>query len=74
MNGGIHAREWISSHTATFIITSLLTQYGKNKEITYLLDNIEFIIAPHINPDGYEFSRTQDRMVKISIYYYRLII
>ena len=62
-NGGIHAREWISSHTAVFLIHQLLTAYDrKDQQIQYLLEHVEFVVAPHINPDGYEYSRLHDRM------------
>jgi murein tripeptide amidase MpaA len=53
-NGGIHAREWISSHVCLYLIDSLL----KNQD---LLEELEFIVAPLLNPDGYMFSRTSDR-------------
>jgi murein tripeptide amidase MpaA len=64
INGGIHAREWISSHVAMFLIKQLITGYGKDAVSTRLLDNYEFVFAPHINPDGYEYSRKVNRMVR----------
>ena len=63
-NGGIHAREWISSHVAMYQLEHLLTEYGKNAVVTKALDNYEFIVSPHINPDGYEYSRTKNRMYR----------
>jgi murein tripeptide amidase MpaA len=62
-DGGIHAREWISSHVSVFLIEQLITGYGKVDAVTNLLDNLEFVVSPHINPDGYEHSRLHDRMV-----------
>lgn len=61
-NGGIHAREWISSHVAMYLMKQLLSGYGTDEQATMLLDKFEFIVAPHINPDGYEYSRTANRM------------
>lgn len=69
INGGIHAREWISSHVAMFLIKQLVTGYGQpDSAATRLLDKYEFVFAPHINPDGYEYSRTKNRMVNILLH------
>ena len=54
IEAGIHAREWISSATATYIINQLVNNYDENKEI---VDNLNIHILPMANPDGYEFSR-----------------
>lgn len=70
VNGGIHAREWISSHTAMFLVFSLLSLYGEDDQITKLVNELEFVFAPHINPDGYEYSRSPGhRMVCDAISY-----
>mgnify|MGYP001157519081 FL=1 len=58
IEAGIHAREWIASATATFIINELVNNYGDNQEI---VDNLNIHILPMANPDGYEYSRTEDR-------------
>ena len=55
IEAGIHAREWISSATATYIINELVNNYQENKDI---VDNLNIHILPMANPDGYEFSRT----------------
>lgn len=52
---GQHAREWIAPAAAMYLIELLL----KNQDI---LDNFEFAIMPLVNPDGYEYSRTKNRM------------
>ena len=62
INGGIHAREWISSHTAVYLIEQLITGYGVDAEVTRMLEQLEFVISPHINPDGYEYSRLSYRL------------
>eukprot|EP00004_Rigifila_ramosa_P017057 TRINITY_DN410_c0_g1_i2.p1 TRINITY_DN410_c0_g1~~TRINITY_DN410_c0_g1_i2.p1 ORF type:complete len:427 (-),score=104.46 TRINITY_DN410_c0_g1_i2:69-1322(-) len=61
-DGGIHAREWISSATVAYLFYALLTGYGNNPNATFVLDNFEVLILPHINPDGYEYSWTNDRL------------
>ncbi|KAI3640931.1 hypothetical protein MIR68_001809 [Amoeboaphelidium protococcarum] len=63
ISGGIHAREFISSHVASYIIRSIADMCNSGNElVTEFLQHYEFAIAFHINPDGYEFARTQRRM------------
>jgi len=58
IEAGIHAREWIASATATFMINELVNKYEENKNI---VDNLNLHFLPMANPDGYEYSRTTDR-------------
>nr|CAD7256038.1 unnamed protein product [Timema shepardi] len=57
---GIHAREWIAPATLTFIINQLLT--STNTAIRNVAENFDWYIVPSANPDGYEYSHTNDRM------------
>merc|ERR1712080_154420 len=59
IEAGIHAREWIASATATFMINELVNNYEENKDI---VDNLNIHFLPMANPDGYEYSRSSDRM------------
>ena len=59
IEAGIHAREWIASATATFMINELVNNYEQNKDI---VDNLNIYFLPMANPDGYEYSRNSDRM------------
>jgi hypothetical protein len=52
---GLHAREWISPQTCMYLIFSLLNNPD-------LLRTVEFVIFPLVNPDGYIYSRTTDRL------------
>ncbi|KAI8913873.1 putative carboxypeptidase precursor [Powellomyces hirtus] len=61
LNGGIHAREWVSSATTMYIAHSLLTAPAGSPAAA-LLDSLEFYFTPMSNPDGYEYSRTTNRM------------
>lgn len=54
----IHAEEVATSHTALYTIWYLLTKYGDDAEVTWLLENTTFYILPRLNPDGAEFSLT----------------
>ena len=53
---GIHAREWIAPAMATYIMRELV-----EKNASKYLDNLNFHILPSANPDGYEYTRTDDR-------------
>merc|ERR1719348_69848 len=58
IEGGIHAREWISPATVTYVMNNLVT----NPQYDYLLNMFDFFILPVTNPDGYEYSHTTDRL------------
>jgi murein tripeptide amidase MpaA len=62
LDGGIHAREWISPAVIDFHITKLLEGYGKDAAITKLVDAIEWTLVPIFNADGYSFTWTNNRM------------
>lgn len=56
---GIHGREWLAPSTALYLITQLL---DGNNEASTLLDDINFVILPLVNPDSYQYSQTTDRL------------
>ncbi|KAJ8329002.1 hypothetical protein O5D80_002962 [Batrachochytrium dendrobatidis] len=58
-NGGIHAREWIAPAAATYI-THYLT--GGSADAVALLKTYTFTVIPVLNPDGYAYTRSTDRM------------
>jgi len=60
--GLIHAREWVSGSTVQYLIYNLLTKYGTDSRISNLMDQVEFVIVPIVNPDGYEYTWTDDRL------------
>jgi len=57
-----HAREWIAGSTAQYLADMLASKYGADDQITKLLNQVEIIIVPVCNPDGYEYARKTDRM------------
>ncbi|KAF5269910.1 hypothetical protein FQR65_LT05709 [Abscondita terminalis] len=58
IDAGIHAREWLGPAQALYIIDQLLDN-PNNKN---LIDNIDWVIIPLLNPDGYEYTHTVDRL------------
>jgi len=62
INGGQHAREWIGPAVVMYILDQLLLGYGTNPTVTKLLNEIEFVIVPVVNPDGYDFTWTNNRL------------
>jgi len=51
-----HAREWVAPMTAMYVADQLMSLYGVDPQITSLINQVEFIIVPIVNPDGYEYS------------------
>lgn len=60
IEGGMHAREWISPATVTFILNELLT--SNDSSVQKIAENYDWYIVPVVNPDGYIYSHTKDRM------------
>lgn len=60
---GIHAREWVTPATCTYIINRLVTEYkAGNAQTVDLLNKYEIHVLPVLNPDGYEFSHEKTRL------------
>ncbi|XP_031633198.1 mast cell carboxypeptidase A-like [Contarinia nasturtii] len=57
IDGGIHAREWISTSAVTYIANELLKNWNKPH-----IHNINWYILAVHNPDGYEYSHEIDRL------------
>ncbi|KAL3859594.1 hypothetical protein ACJMK2_009808 [Sinanodonta woodiana] len=62
IDGGIHAREWISPASVIWMMDKLVFNPHADPEVTTLLNHFDFYMIPVLNPDGYEFSRTNDRL------------
>jgi murein tripeptide amidase MpaA len=60
VDGGIHAREWITPAVVTFMIRQLVE--ARNPEESDLLEKLDWYFLPLVNPDGYEYTRSTDRL------------
>jgi len=56
IEGGNHAREWISPATVMYILHQLLN--STNSDVRTLAENHDWYIFPVFNPDGYEYTHT----------------
>ncbi|KAJ8932662.1 hypothetical protein NQ314_014539 [Rhamnusium bicolor] len=54
----IHAREWIAPPVALYTINQLV----ENEANRYLIEDVDWIILPVVNPDGYEYSHVNERL------------
>ncbi|XP_060072712.1 carboxypeptidase B-like [Ylistrum balloti] len=62
VEAGIHAREWISPAVAVWTIDKMLRNYGTDDDVTFMLDTFDWYFLPSANPDGYEYTFTDDRL------------
>jgi murein tripeptide amidase MpaA len=74
LTGGIHAREWVPPMALTNLAFKLLeAKHGGSSisiggavfsatDVERIIEHVDLYIAPMINPDGYEHSRTSFRL------------
>ncbi|MBX2798969.1 MAG: hypothetical protein KTR31_14930 [Myxococcales bacterium] len=62
VTGVQHAREWVAGSSALFIADRLAEEWGQGGEADAVLDEWQVIVVPIVNPDGYRFSWTTDRL------------
>ena len=64
---GIHAREWISPAVVTYTIRELLENYAAHPQY---VDEFNIHVIPSANPDGYEYTRSDVRLLfKRTVHY-----
>lgn len=61
IEGGIHAREWISPATVMYILHQLLT--SKDPNVRALAESHDWYIFPSFNPDGYSYTHTTVNLI-----------
>jgi len=63
LDAGIHAREWIAPATLNYVVDALLTEYNAGNTATRnLMNSMRLYVLPVVNPDGYLFTWSNDRM------------
>ncbi|CAH2094781.1 unnamed protein product [Euphydryas editha] len=63
VEGGIHAREWISIAFVTYFLHQILTsKESNNMALSKVAESYEWYFIPVLNPDGYEYTHLKDRM------------
>ena len=56
---GIHASEWISPAVVTYMMRELTENITGQQE---LVDELDWYIVPSVNPDGYVYTWSDDRL------------
>lgn len=59
IDSGVHAREWVGHQSTLYLLSQLVTNETVSKE---LLDKVDWVIVPNVNPDGYVYSMENDRL------------
>jgi hypothetical protein len=59
-DGGLHAREWIAVGVITYMADTLVRSYSNSS--SSILNDFDVYFAPVLNPDGYDYTWTTDRM------------
>ena len=56
VDGNIHASELSPSSACLYLLNKLVTEYGKDADVTRVLDTRAFYVCPRVNPDGAEWA------------------
>ncbi len=67
IDANLHAGEVTGTACALYTIWYLLTNYGKDDEITRLVDTTSFYILPRVSPDGAELYLTSPYFLRSSV-------
>merc|ERR1712135_269937 len=59
IDGGIHAREWITHAAVTWVLKELVENDADHADH---LENLDWYIRPCVNPDGYLYTQTNNRL------------
>lgn len=67
IEGGIHAREWITPAVVMYITHQILK--SKDADIRDMAESYDWYIFPSFNPDGYVYTHTNVRTILMIISY-----
>lgn len=59
IDGGIHAREWVSPASVTWMLNEVVENDAEHPDLT---QNLDWYFLPSHNPDGYAYSQSKDRL------------
>ncbi|KAK6864897.1 hypothetical protein PG995_001425 [Apiospora arundinis] len=62
IHGTVHAREWIATMVVEYFAYQLVSGYGNNATIKGFLNSYDFYIFPVVNPDGFTYTQSNDRL------------
>lgn len=57
----VHAREWIAPMTTAYFASKLIEDYDTDPRVHSILDSARIVIVPMGNPDGYQYTWTNER-------------
>ena len=61
INATIHAREWITTPAAEYLLESLVRDYDSSPRIRNLMDTVDWYVTPVFNVDGYLYTWSTER-------------
>ncbi|XP_054353265.1 carboxypeptidase A5 isoform X7 [Pongo pygmaeus] len=59
---GIHSREWITHATGIWTANKIVSDYGKDRVLTDILNAMDIFIELVTNPDGFAFTHSMNRL------------
>ncbi|KAG9231158.1 hypothetical protein BJ875DRAFT_128736 [Amylocarpus encephaloides] len=62
LHSTVHAREWITTMTTEYLAYTLLSGYSSSAEIKGFVDKYDYYVFPVVNPDGFVYTQTNDRL------------
>lgn len=62
IDAAVHAREWVTTPVALYIINQLVVDILEND----LTERVDWVIIPLANPDGYEYSFEEVKLISLN--------
>ncbi|XP_014640298.1 PREDICTED: carboxypeptidase A5 isoform X2 [Ceratotherium simum simum] len=59
---GIHSREWITHATGIWTAKKIVSEYGKDRILTNILNAMDIFMEIVTNPDGFAFTHSMNRL------------
>ncbi|XP_015443803.1 carboxypeptidase A5 isoform X1 [Pteropus alecto] len=62
IDSGIHSREWITHATGIWTAKKIVSEYGKDRVLTNILNTTDIFMEIVSNPDGFAFTHSMNRL------------